>query len=113
MESLATAVKKMTSNVTEDKFSDSITDSDLPQTVSARLNTRDIMKQKIEDCCAAADDIGHNGTRQFGKMMDDFQLWCAENNKKKSEIKDSGIVTMTKGKYKGTAKRVYNTHHMG
>ncbi len=33
--------------------------------------------------------------------------------RKKSEIKDSGIVPMTKGKYKGTATRVYNTHNMG
>ena len=60
---LARAVNNMTSSVTEDKFSDSIKDTDLSEMVAARLNTRDILKQKIEDCCAAADNIGDKGTK--------------------------------------------------
>jgi hypothetical protein len=111
--SLARAVKNMTSSVTEDKFSDSITDTDLPETVTARLNTRDILKQKIEDCCAVSDNIGNNGTKQFGQVLDDFQEWCAQNTKNKDGAVDGKIIPMTKSKYQGTAKRVFNTHHMG
>ena len=60
---LAKAVSDMTSSVTEDKFSNSIKDTDLPESAAARLNTRDILKQKIEDCCDAADSVGEEGTK--------------------------------------------------
>ena len=103
----------MTSSVTEDKFSNSINDTDLPESVAARLNTRDILKQKIEDCCAAADNVGEEGTKESGQLLDLFQEWCAGNAIKTDDGADGKNIPMTKSEYRGSAKIIFNTHHMG
>ena len=58
---LANTISNMTTDITNDKFSDSIYDTEFPEMVADRLNTRDILKQKIEDCCATADHVGADG----------------------------------------------------
>ena len=70
------------------------------------------MKQKLEDCCAAADNIRVNGKKELGLMLDHFQEWCAGEIKKKSDKGEGKIVPMTKSEYWGSAKRIFNTHHM-
>ena len=60
---LANTISDMTTDVTKDKFSDSIYDTEFPEIVAERLNTKDILKQKFEDFCAAADNVGADGTK--------------------------------------------------
>ena len=62
------------------------------------------MKQKIEDCCAAADNIRVNSTKEFGQMLDHFQEWCAGEIKKKSDNGEGKIVPMTNQNIGGVQK---------
>ena len=102
----------MTTDVTNDKFSHSIYDTEFPLKVAERLSTRDILKQKIEDSCAAADKVGPSGTQEFGCLLDSFQQWCASKDNGSNGTSNAKVVPMTNLAYKGTSKRVYNTHHM-
>ncbi len=102
----------MTTDVTNDKFSDSIYDTEFPEKVLERLNTRDMLKQKNEDCCAAADNVGVDGTRELGHLLENFQQWCARKDDVSNVDSAAKYVPMMKSNYKGTTKRVFNTHHM-
>ena len=109
---IANRICDMTTDVTNDKFSESINDTVFPELTESRYNTREMLKQKIEDCCSAADEVGADGKKELGRVLDSFQQWCARKNNGNNDEKDSKYVPMTKSNYKGTAKRVFNTHHM-
>ena len=102
----------MTTYVTNDKFSESINDTVFPELTADRFNTREMLEQKIEDCCSAADKVGADGKKELGRVLDNFQQWCATMDDGNNDEKDSKYVPMTKSNYKGTIKRVFNTHHM-
>ena len=109
---IANRICDMTTDVTNDKFSESINDTVFPELTASRFNTREMLKQKIEDCCSAADKVGADGKKELGRVLDSFQQWCATKDDGNNDDKDSKYVPMTNSNYKGTAKRVFNTHHM-
>ena len=71
-----------------------------------------MLKQKIEDCCAAADQLGEEAKGELGRRLDDFQNWCASKSECENNDGTEKVVPMTNSRYNGTSKRVFNTHNM-
>ena len=92
---LANLINDMTTDVTNDKFSHSIYDTEFPIKVAERLSTRDILKQKIEDSYAAADKVGPSGTGELEHLLDSFQQWCASKDDGSIDISNAKFVPMT------------------
>ena len=108
----AQEVRDTTGPTTNQKYSDSIFDTDFPSELAASMKTRDMLKQKIEDCCAAADQLGEEAKGELGRRLDDFQNWCASKSECENNDGTEKVVPMTNSRYNGTSKRVFNTHNM-
>ena len=108
----AQEVRVTTGETTNEKYSKSIYDTDFPSELAASIKTRDMLKQKIEDCCAAADQLGEEAKGELGRRLDDFQNWCASKSECENNDGTEKVVPMTNSRYTGTSKRVFNTHNM-
>jgi len=108
----AQEVRYTTGQCTNQKYSESILDTDFPSELAASLKTRDMLNKKMEDCFAAADQIREEAKTELGRRLDDFQNWCASKFQCDNNETTTKIVPMTNSRYNGTAKRVFNTHHM-
>jgi hypothetical protein len=112
-----------------DFFSDSIHNSHFPSPqrenrLENRVLARNALKQLIEECCAEADGLGRvDGILWLEDNLKSFLRECNEIKSSKptsSSGKEclSGTehvrqnVPMTHAKYQGSAKRIFNTHHM-
>ena len=112
-----------------DFFSDSIHNSHFPSPqretrLDNRVLARNALKQLIEECCAEADGLGRvDGILRLEDNLKSFLRECNEIKSSKptsSSGKEclSGTehvrqnVPMTHAKYQGSAKRIFNTHHM-
>ena len=84
------------------------------------LKTRDLLKQQYEEACAAADELGVDGTEKLSTSLLDFQRWCRSEQKRRGVLgvedengeKSGSFVAMTDTRYRGTKDRVFNTHLM-
>ena len=102
-----------------DVFSDSIHNSHFhsPQREN-RVLARNALKQLIEECCTKADGLGHvNGLLRLEDNLKLFLSQCSaiKSSKAKSSSGSKCVqqtVPMTHGKYQGSAKRIFNSHHM-
>ena len=86
--------------------------------------TCNLLKQQIKDCCTATNQLGVDSMQAFLVKLREFQSWCiweqtkreqmgGDMYQKTDETDKSGVyVPMTKTKYTGTIKRVFNTHQM-
>ncbi len=95
------------------------------------LHTRDVLKQFIEESCAAADYRGMKGRRALEERLIDFRQWCDENppdedirtnseedaedmptngSQRKQKLK---MVPMTLSEYTSSIDRIHNTAYMG
>ena len=89
--------------------------SKLPSSAKGGACTRDILKQQWEEACDMADNIGEEGTRELEECVAAFRSYCNQGQQQTGENDEIGrckYVPMTQGKYQGSQKRVYNTHHM-
>ena len=81
------------------------------------LSTREILKQKWEESCALADQVGHGQREILSNLLDKFKIGCEEAKSKslnnaldnESGNKRKHIV-MSGAEYTGTQKRVKITH---
>ena len=108
----AREVRDTTGQCTNKKYSESILDTVFPSELAASLKSRDMLKQKMEDCFAEADEHGEEAQTELGRRMDDFHNWCVSNFQSKKKETSENIVPMTTSRYNGTAKRAFNTRHM-
>ena len=101
----------------EDMFSASIfnADFDTKGKRTQQPRARDSLKQMWEENCAHADNIGFDAVKKLESTMNEFSNWCTEWSIKNDVMLKDGKrknIPMTQGRYEGTAKRIYNTHHM-
>jgi hypothetical protein len=76
---------------------------------------RDSLKQMWEENCARADNIGLDAVKKLESTMNEFSNRCNEWSRKNDLLMQHGKcknIPMTQGQYQGTAKRIFNTHHM-
>ena len=105
----------LTEETTELIFDESINNSDLPASMSAGIHTRDKLKQPWEEACALADNLGIEAATKLEMALKKFSAFCNDKNSMVTNVdddRDGVIVPATGARYKGTAKRIYNTHHM-
>ena len=105
----------MTEESTELIFDESINNSDLPKSMSAGISTRDKLKQPWEEACALADNIGVEAATELEMTLKRFSAFCNEKNHtvtNDGDDCDGVIVPATGARYKGTRRRIFNTHHM-
>jgi hypothetical protein len=106
-----------------DVFSTSIHNSDFRSPVRENhVLARNSLKQLIEECCTEADGLGRvDGVLRLEENLRLFLSQCSsiKSSKANSEgARDDSIecvrpiVPMTHGKYQGSAKRIFNSHHM-
>jgi hypothetical protein len=65
--------------------------------------------------CACAENIGFDAVKKLESTMNEFSIWCREwptNNNVMLRDGKCKTIPMTQGRYEGTAKRIFNTHHM-
>ena len=101
----------------EDIFSSSIfnADFDTKGKRTQQTRARDSFKQMWEENCAHADNIGFDAVKKLESTMNEFSNWCTKWSMKKEVMLKDGKrknIQMAQGRYEGTAKRIYNTHHM-
>ncbi|KAL7528986.1 hypothetical protein ACHAXR_004320 [Thalassiosira sp. AJA248-18] len=120
-EIFASMSQALSDNVTlnsSQNFDNSFQDASLPPSIAAKSKTRDVLKQKIEACCASADTIGLEARVELGRVLDGYAMWCSGKlgDKKSEKMKDDDqagtVMCMTKSNYTGTEKRIFNTYHM-
>jgi hypothetical protein len=101
-----------------DLFSNSIYNSDFRSPLS------DKQKQLIEECCSEVDGLGR--VDDLLRLEDNLKLFlsqCSVIKSSKGKASSEGsqddsiervrqTVPMTNGKYQGSAKRIFNSHHM-
>ncbi len=111
-----------------DFLSNSIYNSDFHSPLREKhVLARNSLKQLIDECCSEADGLGRvNGLIRLEDHLKLFLSQCSamksSNEKATSEGQDDSIndsvnhvrqtVPMTNGKYQGSAKRIFNSHHM-
>ena len=124
----------------ESVFELSVNNSDLPMEMEGSVKTRELLKQKWEEACEMADNLGSDATRELEQCLNRFETYCniksstdmaideevgsadgpavgvsaasVVSNVDDSNKKRRVVVPMTKGKYTGTQERHFNTHHM-
>ena len=125
-------LNQITSESCKEIFYNSLNDAEIPDEVMRRLQTRDVLKQLIEESCSAADYRGMKvkGTRALENQLVTFRRWCNENPPDAEIGEDSGkhadvilsvstgkrktrTVSMTQTKYTSTVDRIHNTFKMG
>ena len=126
-------LNQMTSESCAEIFDASLNDADIPDDIMKSLHTRDVLKQFIEESCAAADYRGLKGRRAFEERLVDFRQWCNENPPDadtttnfeqddesvdmtpdgRQRKRKSTMVPMTLVKYTSGVERIRNTAHMG
>ena len=127
-------LNQMTSESCAEIFDASLNDADIPDEVMKSLNTRDVLKQFIEESCSAADYRGMKGRREFEKHLVDYRQWCNENPPDEDIMTNSEgdaestvdmttdgsqrkrklrTVPMTQTQYTSVIDRIHNTAHMG
>ena len=109
------AFNSSTTAASEARFDISMNNSKLPSSAKGGARTRDILKQQWEEACDMADNIGEEGTRELEECVAAFRSYCNQGQQQTGENDEIGrckYVPMTQGKYQGSQKRVYNTHHM-
>jgi hypothetical protein len=77
--------------------------------------TRDMLKQMIEGACSDCDLIGEQGVNEFIQHLTELRAYCNEKKRelsKKMTSDNASMIPMTRDKYVGSAKRIYNTHDM-
>ena len=117
LDSLADELRSSTQAYIHDQFSQSISDSVFEtMTESKQPRTRDSLKQMIEGACSDCDMIGIADVNKFVRHFTELHAFCNERKsqlpKNKNESVENRIVPMTQDKYIGTAKHVFNMHHM-
>ena len=108
-----------------DVFSNSIYNSDFRSPLSDNhVLARNSLRQLIEECCSEADGLGHvDGLLRLEDHLKLFLSQCSviKSSKRKASSEGSQddsiervrqTVPMTNGKYQGSAKRIFNSHHM-
>ena len=101
-------------------FSRGINDWEVNEETGRLLKTRDLLKQQYEEACAAADELGVDGTEKLSTSLLDFQRWCRSERKRRGVLgvedenggKSGSFVAMTDARCRGTKDRVFNTHSM-
>ena len=106
-----------TSEQTSKMFSESLDDTNFPGDVMNNLTTREILKQKWEESCALADQVGQEQTEILSDLLDKFKIGCQEaKSKTLNNALDDGDgskrkhIGMAGAEYTGTQKRVKITH---
>ena len=106
-------------DLTDATFSTSIEDWDVDKETRKNVRTRDLLKQQIEESCAAADELGLDGTKAFSHAMSQFQNWCRGERAKRGlcsvteeEDREGACVPMTDTRFRGSTQRIFNTHKM-
>ena len=104
-------------NTTEKLFSESLDDTTFPPETMQSLRTRDMLKQKWEESCALADQVGPEQRFVLSNLLDKFQQDCHDVMNRDTNIattNDQGEkpkhVGMAGAKYTGAQKRVNITH---
>jgi hypothetical protein len=108
-----------------DMFSNSINNSDFRSPLREKhVLARNSLKQLIEECCSEADGLGRvDGLLRLEDHLKLFLSQCCAIKYSKEKATSEGqdddsiehvhqAVPMTNGKYQGTAKRIFNSHHM-
>ncbi len=104
-------------------FADSIENYELP--VDVVTNAREILKDKVSTAYHMADRLGKRGIEELECVIENFMTWA---NKHYEDSSDEDIsieigaepkttmrvkyIPMTKDRYTGNVKRIYNTKHM-
>ena len=105
----------LTQENTELIFDESINNSNLPTSMSRGILTRNKLKQPWEEACALADNLGIEAATELEMALKKFSKFCNDKSsmiRNNDEDRDGVIVPATGAKYKGTATRIMNTHHM-
>jgi hypothetical protein len=108
-----------------DVFSNLIYNSDFGSPLSDKhVLARNSLKQLIEECCSKADRLGRvDGLLRLEDHLKLFLSQCSVIKSSKGKGSSEGsqdnsiervrqTVPMTNGKYQGSAKRIFNSHHM-
>jgi hypothetical protein len=108
-----------------DVFSNSIYNCDFRSPMSDKhVLARNSLKQLIEECCSEANGLGCvDGLLRKEDNLKLFLSQCSviKSSKRKTSSEGSQddsierirqTVPMTNGKYQGSAKRIFNSHHM-
>ena len=125
-------LNEMTTESCDRLFDASINDADIPDEAMKSLQTRDVLKQIIEESCTAADYRGVKGRRALEERLLEFRRWCNENPPDEDDRDngekncDDNISTdasgckrkskyfpMTQTKYVSGIDIIHNTAHMG
>ena len=107
-----------------DSFSASIENSHFDK--ENNFMAQNALKQLWEECCAEADNLGR--VEGVQKLEHHLKLFLGACNRTNASLTNSAInslsnkapsinqfgrnIPMTHGKYSGSAKRLFNTHHM-
>ncbi len=96
----------------ENTFCQSIDDTDF--TPSQNVDARGALKSVVDVAYSDADEIGDEAIKKLKSILLEFKSWCNEKQKASwdGDERENMYVPMSKGGYIGSAKRVFNTHHM-
>ena len=100
----------------EDMFELALNVSNFHKSVSHNMSSRQKLKATVNTAFNLADKIGDEGVSRLEETIAELNQWCSA----KLEITHvtTGTTTkqtyayMSQESYDGSAKRVYNTHHM-
>lgn len=91
--------------------------SDPTSTTSLSTNktaSRATLRPLIDTAYKLADRLGHDAISKLEQTIADYNQWCSVELAEKDDAKNAKrkYVAFSQEDYEGTAKRVFNTHHM-
>ena len=86
LQSLQRSLEGVDSGYEGNKFNPSLNDWQVENEVRRNLCTRDLLKQQWEEVCAAADEVGCEGTEKLSLTMRQFQGWCLQQQAKRAKV---------------------------
>ena len=115
-----TELKATITTDTADFFELSMSNSCLTKRVSKGVTPRQKLKAIMDTAFGISDVVGHEGLDKLEETLDGFNQWCAlkietmegNNSSGNTRTAKRTHAYMSQESYTGTAKRVYNTHHM-